>query len=117
MANKKYVMSHNERLYDCSKVECDFVHPEEIEELRVSQDLDNGVAVTKSEVVKVKLADRDGDLKWYDFSIDSLTASGAIANAKFSTLNGDPMTVVDQMDDSFDLIAAKRDAIVEESEE
>ena len=117
MTNKKYVMSHNERLFDAPKVECDFVHPEEVEELVLCDDLVNGIKVSKTEVIKKKIAERDGDLQWYDFSLDSLVSSGAISNAKFSTLSGDPMTIADQMDESFDLIADKRDVIVDEGEE
>lgn len=64
----------------------------------VSNSFENGLAQTKVEWVDQKLAERDKGLKWYDFSLDALVASGAVADLKFSQLNQTGLGVADSFD-------------------
>lgn len=60
--------------------------------------LKDGVLTTVSEQRKCKLADRDRGFKWYDFSIDSLAASGMLSQASFMQLEQGSIAAADALD-------------------
>lgn len=62
-------------------------------------DVVRGVSVKSSEVKTVNLSDRYKGLTAYDFSIDSLAASGMLNQMSFSTLSdSNSFGVVDRLD-------------------
>lgn len=60
--------------------------------------LKDGVLTTVSEQRKYKLADRDKGFKWFDFSIDSLAASGMLSQASFMQLEQGSIAAADALD-------------------
>lgn len=60
--------------------------------------LKDGVLTVVSEQRKCKLADRDKGFKWYDFSIDSLAASGMLSQASFMQLEQGSIAAADALD-------------------
>lgn len=94
--SKLKVRSHFESLRDPIEIKIDRL-PNEITELVPVSTLKNGVKVTVLESRVSKISDRDKGLKWYDFSLDSLAASGAIGGLNFVSLDGDRLGIADHM--------------------
>lgn len=98
-SNEFVDISHVQRLRDASfDVKVDTLPDEEVV-VQAADELDGqGRKITKTEIVKRKLSERDKGLRWFDFSIDSLAMSGAIGNLQFSQLEGDRMDMADKID-------------------
>lgn len=100
MANKKEftIKSHAQaRREDLSRFNTFKAPTEVVEEIEEST-LDKGVKVVKVRKVTKKLSDRYKGLNWYDFSIDSLAAAGALGSQSLSTLEGDILDNVEKID-------------------
>ena len=67
------------------------------DEVVSTSELVDGVLVKKNELKKVDTTERNKGLNYWDFSVDSLSASGAIADLKFSQLSGDRMDIADSI--------------------
>lgn len=108
MASKKFeAVSIAAKKYDSSRYDdvTSKVLPTEKEIVVKSQRLtDDGHIETKYEMKKVKLSDATKDLRWQDFSIDSLAMCGALGNATFSQLSPDRFGVLDSVDSKLDSV-------------
>ena len=58
----------------------------------------DGIKVVTKEVKRVHPKERVKGLNWTDFSIDSLTVSGAIGDLTFSSLSDSSMNIADGLD-------------------
>lgn len=82
------------------------IYPEDLESIKYDNIIsvneyvnrDTGVLETSSEVNKIKKSDRYKGLCVYDFNIESLKRSGAIAQAKFATMSVSNLDACDKVD-------------------
>lgn len=74
-----------------------YVVPTEIETIVEEVTLDKGVKVTNSYKVTTKLGEKYKGIKWYDFSIDSLSAAGALGTLSPSSLEGNVFNSADNI--------------------
>lgn len=94
------VISHAQRMKDksLSRIEYEDKDPG-TESIEVQTPvLVNGVKSVRKEIKTQKCTDRVKGLNWYDFSIDSLCMTGAIANQTFSQLNANSVELADSLD-------------------
>lgn len=100
MAIKNYRISHAERMARSTELyphTGEIVTPTYTESIETSA-LENGILVKKVETVTKKVADRDKGFTWYDFSIDSLSASGMLSQMAFSQLEQGSIAAADALD-------------------
>lgn len=64
----------------------------------VTNDIVRGVSIKKTERRTINKSDLNKGLCWYDFSIDSLAASGMLNEMSFSTLSEGGVNVADRID-------------------
>ena len=99
MANKssRNLKSHDEIM--CSPMPLGYeAAPTTINSVVVTTDIDKGVSIKRSELRTINKSDLNKGLKWYDFSIDSLAASGMLNEMSFSTLSESSVDVADRID-------------------
>lgn len=99
MAKTYSRMSHAERIARSTELTPDVPKFSDVYYEQVDNSiLKDGVLTVVSEQRKCKLADRDKGFKWYDFSIDSLAASGMLSQASFMQLEQGSLAAADALD-------------------
>lgn len=105
MASKKFeAVSIAQKKYDVSRY-CNEAAPlpnEMVNYIDTKVLGDDGHIVTMSERRTVKLSDEFKNYRWTDFTIDSMIMSGALGDAKFSTLSGDRLSLADSLSSQAD---------------
>ena len=102
MSTKKEfkVFSHAQRMLDDARITRNFIngqYPSTEEQIVRDTALDNGTKVVKSVVKTVKVADKFKGLRWYDFGVETLEYTGAIANLKPSVLQQNTLAQADSL--------------------
>ena len=88
----------NRRFEDLKRFNADCKAPKEVEVVQQEIGLDKGVKMVKNKIVTKKLSEKiDPSLNWYDYSIDSLSAVGALDTLKYQTLDGDVLADADNI--------------------
>ena len=89
----------NRRFDDLKRFQKYCQAPKEVEVIETEIAIDKGVKVQKNKIVTKKLCDKiDKSLCWYDFSIDSLAAVGALGTLKPQTIAGDVFADADNIE-------------------
>lgn len=105
------VMSHSERkkrsrelnAFDSKGIYAGLEEQVSVESYDVD---DTGFVNKKVEVKSVKVSDRNKGLRVADFSIENLSAIGAVGNLKFSQLGGDVDVATSNIDKALDYLDA-----------
>lgn len=96
MANKKNNVTHYEAVrtgFVAPELDVKYEHEEQVPEYYVEE----GIRKVKYTTKIVKVGEQNKGLSWRDFSIDSLSANGAISQCNFVSMSKGAMLEADAM--------------------